>query len=58
MSVGRRNSEKLRFLTYKTLLWKFGVLMVRLTWDGVGKSVGVFGYERVLDVSSAHSMST
>lgn len=27
-----------------------------LTWDGVGKSVGVFGDECVLDVSSADSM--
>lgn len=27
-----------------------------LTWDGVGKSVGVFGDECVLNVSSAHSM--
>lgn len=31
---------------------------MRLTWDGVGKSVGVFGYECVLNVSSADSMGT
>lgn len=32
--------------------------MMRLTWDGVRESVRVFGYECVLDVSSAHSMGT
>lgn len=32
--------------------------MIYLTWDGVGESVGVFGYECVLDVSSSHSMGT
>lgn len=29
-----------------------------LTWDGVRKSVRVFGYECVLDVSSTHSMGS
>lgn len=61
MSVRRRETQRERFDTsrfiFRSLLDSGGRLR-QLTWDGVGESVGVFGYECVLDVSSAHSVST
>lgn len=52
------HTKEMRFypLWCAVLLWEMSSM--RLTRDGVGESVRVFGYERVLDVSPAHSMST
>lgn len=59
MSVGRRNRHsKGDSASAAVEFCVCGGLGMCLTWDGVGESVGVFGYESVLNVSSADSVGS